>query len=76
VRTGPPRRNSRRSFVEYYGARTPLNQVAQVNAPERRCWSSAYDKTALTPMIERRSTLRIWPDAQNDGKIIRVPIRR
>jgi len=40
-------------FVEYYGARTPLNQVAQVNAPEASLLViQPYDKTALTA-IER-----------------------
>jgi ribosome recycling factor len=61
--------------VEYYGTRTPLNQLAGLSAPEPRLLViQAYDKTALA-QIERailQSDLGLVP--VNDGKILRIPI--
>ena len=61
--------------VEYYGTRTPLNQLAGLSAPEPRLLViQPYDKTALA-QIERailQSDLGLMP--VNDGKILRVPI--
>jgi ribosome recycling factor len=61
--------------VEYYGARTPLNQLATLSAPEPRLLViQPYDRSAMTD-IERailQSDLGLMP--QNDGKLIRVPI--
>jgi ribosome recycling factor len=62
-------------FVEYYGARTPLNQVAQVNAPESSLLViQPYDKAALTAIERAIHTSDLGLTPQNDGKIIRVPI--
>jgi ribosome recycling factor len=62
-------------FVEYYGARTPLNQVAQVNAPEASLLViQPYDKTALTAIERAIHTSDLGLTPQNDGKIIRVPV--
>jgi ribosome recycling factor len=62
-------------FVEYYGTKTPLNQLAGLSAPEPRLLVvQPYDKSALA-QIERailQSDLGLVP--VNDGKIIRVPI--
>jgi ribosome recycling factor len=61
--------------VDYYGTRTPLNQVAGLAAPEPRLLViQPYDKSALA-QIERailQSDLGLVP--VNDGKILRVPI--
>lgn len=61
--------------VEYYGTRTPLNQLAGLSAPEPRLLLiQPYDKSALA-QIERsilQSDLGLVPI--NDGKILRVPI--
>jgi ribosome recycling factor len=61
--------------VEYYGAKTPLNQLATLNAPEPRLLViQPFDRSAMNE-IERailQSDLGLMP--QNDGKIIRVPI--
>jgi ribosome recycling factor len=61
--------------VDYYGTRTPLNQLAGLSAPEPRLLIiQPYDKTVLT-QIERailQSDLGLVP--VNDGKILRVPI--
>jgi ribosome recycling factor len=61
--------------VDYYGTRTPLNQLAGLSAPEPRLLViQPYDKSALA-QIERailQSDLGLVP--VNDGKILRVPI--
>ena len=61
--------------VDYYGTRTPLNQLAGLAAPEPRLLViQPYDKSALA-QIERsilQSDLGLVP--MNDGKILRVPI--
>ena len=61
--------------VEYYGAMTPLQQIASITIPEPRVLLvSPYDKTALSD-IERgilSSDLGITP--ANDGDVIRIVI--
>jgi ribosome recycling factor len=61
--------------VEAYGSEMPLNQVAQVHAPEAQLITiQPYDPGTL-PAIEkalRASDMGFNP--QNDGKLIRVPI--
>ena len=64
-----------RITVEYYGARTPLNQVATVAAPEARLLTIQPWDRQLLPAIERelqKSDLGLTPS--NDGTIIRLPI--
>ncbi len=62
-------------MVEYYGTKTPLNQLASLSVPEPRLLVvQPYDKTAIVA-IERGillSDLGLTP--QNDGKLIRIPI--
>jgi ribosome recycling factor len=62
-------------MVEYYGATTPLNQLATLSAPEPRLLIiQPYDRSAMTD-IERgilKSDLGLTPS--NDGKVIRIPI--
>jgi ribosome recycling factor len=61
--------------VEYYGANTPLNQLATLSAPEPRLLViQPFDRSAIGE-IERailKSDLGLTPT--NDGKIVRVPI--
>ena len=61
--------------VEYYGARTPLNQLASIGVPEPRLLVlQPFDRSAISE-IERalfQSDLGLTP--LNDGKIIRIPI--
>ena len=61
--------------VEYYGATTPLNQLATLSTPEPRLLViQPYDRSAMGD-VERailKSDLGLTPN--NDGKIIRVPI--
>jgi len=62
-------------FVEYYGAPTPLNQLAQIGAPEARLLViTPFDKSAL-PEIEKAiqvADLGLTPS--NDGNLIRINI--
>jgi ribosome recycling factor len=61
--------------VDYYGTPTPLNQLANLTAPDPRLIViSAYDKGSL-PEIERaimKADLGLTPT--NDGKLVRIPI--
>ena len=59
--------------VDYYGAPTPLNQVASISVPEARLVViQPWDKSVL-PLIEKaiqKSELGLNPN--NDGKLIRI----
>jgi len=61
--------------VDYYGTPTPLNQLANLSAPDSRLIVvSPYDKGALAG-IERailKADLGLTPT--NDGKLVRIPI--
>jgi ribosome recycling factor len=61
--------------VDYYGATTPLNQLATLSAPEPRLLVvQPYDRNALQNIEKSilKSDLGLTPN--NDGKVIRVPI--
>ena len=61
--------------VEYYGAKTPLNQLATLSAPEARLLVvQPFDKTALTAIEKAIQHSDLGLNPQNDGKIIRIPI--
>ncbi|WP_419095572.1 ribosome recycling factor [Alkalihalobacterium alkalicellulosilyticum] len=61
--------------VEYYGAPTPLNQLASISVPEARLLViQPFDKTAMND-IERsiqKADLGLTPT--NDGSVIRIMI--
>ncbi|QYN16758.1 ribosome recycling factor [Amycolatopsis sp. DSM 110486] len=64
-----------RIVVEYYGAMTPLNQLASVNVPEARmALIKPYDQTQLGAIEKaiRESELGVNPS--NDGNVIRIVI--
>jgi len=61
--------------VPYFGADTPLKQVANVGAPEPRLLVIRPWEASLTAEIEKAilaSSLGLTP--QNDGKLVRIPI--
>ena len=61
--------------VDYYGTPTPLNQMAQINAPEPRLITiQPWDKTQLGTIEKaiQKSDLGITPS--NDGNIIRLVV--
>lgn len=61
--------------VDYYGAPTPVNQLASINVPEARMLIiTPYDKTSLGEIEKAimKSDLGITPT--NDGSVIRIVI--
>jgi len=62
-------------LVDYYGTKSPLNQLAALSAPEAKLLVvQPYDKSVMG-VIEKaiyQSDLGLTP--VNDGKVIRVPI--
>jgi ribosome recycling factor len=76
VRTGRATPNMfSRVAVEYYGAMTPINQLASINVPEARmAIIKPYDASQLRALEKaiRDSDLGLNPS--NDGQIIRVVI--
>ncbi len=64
-----------RIHVEYYGAATPLQQLASISVPEPRMLViQPFDKSALQEIDKaiQKSDLGIAPN--NDGKVIRLNI--
>ena len=62
-------------LVEYYGTRTPLNQLAALSAPEPRLLLVQPHDRSIMSAVEKaiyQSDLGLTP--VNDGKVIRVPI--
>ena len=64
-----------RVVVDYYGAPTPLKQLATINAPEARLLTvQPYDKSSIKAIEKAimESDLGLTPN--NDGKLIRLAI--
>ena len=62
-------------MVDYYGASTPLGQVATVSVPEPRSITiKAYEKSMITTIekVIRDSNMGFNP--QNDGDVIRINV--
>ena len=61
--------------VDYYGAKTPLNQVATLSAPEPTLLViQPYDKSVIQAIEKAIQTSDLGLNPLNDGKLIRVPI--
>jgi ribosome recycling factor len=62
-------------IVEYYGAKTPLNQLASLSAPEPRLLViQPFDRTAIGDIERALQQSDLGLNPQNDGKLIRIPI--
>lgn len=62
-------------MVEYYGAMTPLNQLANVNTPDSRSLSiQPYDKSLIKPVETAIINSNLGFAPSNDGDIIRINI--
>jgi len=60
-------------LVDYYGSRTPLNQVANVNTADARTLViQPWEKSSLTPIEKAIMAANIGLNPQNDGVIIRI----
>lgn len=61
--------------VEYYGTRTPLNQLASLGAPEPSLLVvQPYDRSQIGPIEKAIKGSELGLNPLNDGKIIRIPI--
>jgi len=61
--------------VEYYGSELPLNQVAQVHAPEAQLITvTPFDPSALGAIEKAIRNADLGLNPMNDGKMIRVPV--
>lgn len=64
-----------RIVVEYYGAMTPLNQLASINVPEARmAVIKPYDTSQLAALEKAIRSSDLGVNPTNDGQIIRVVI--
>ncbi len=62
-----------RITVEYYGAPTPLNQVANIGSPDPRTLTiQPYDMTLLKAIEKAIQTSDLGINPQNDGRLIRL----
>lgn len=62
-------------YVDYYGASTPLNQLASIGVPEARMLViTPYDKTALGEIEKAIQKANLGLSPVNDGNIIRISI--
>ncbi len=64
-----------RIYVDYYGARTPLKQIANLSTPDARLIAiTVFDKTAVNGVVRaiQESDLGLSPNV--DGNIVRLNI--
>lgn len=60
-------------IVEYYGAPTPLQQLASVNIPEARTvLITPFDRSATNEIIQAIKAADLGVNPNDDGKVIRV----
>jgi len=61
--------------VDYYGTKTPLNQLATLSAPEPTLLVvQPYDKSVIGAVEKAIKASELGLNPLNDGKLIRVPI--
>ncbi|WP_081757613.1 ribosome recycling factor [Alkalibacterium sp. AK22] len=64
-----------RISIDYYGAPTPLNQLAQISVPEARVLLiTPYDKSALGDIEKAINQSDIGIPPANDGNVIRLVV--
>jgi ribosome recycling factor len=64
-----------RVTVDYYGAPTPLRQLATINAPEARLLTvQPYDKSSLKAIEKSIREAGLGLNPSNDGQVIRLVI--
>ena len=64
-----------RITVDYYGAQTPLNQLAQVSASEARLLTiTPYDKSSIKSIEKAILESDVGLTPNNDGNVIRLTI--
>jgi ribosome recycling factor len=61
--------------VDYYGTPTPVNQVANLHAPEPGLITiTPWDVTQIGPVEKAIRAADLGVNPSNDGKVIRIPI--
>src|SRR5882762_6313180 len=61
--------------VDYYGSQMPLNQIAQVHAPEAQLITvQPFDPSSLGAIEKAIRAADLGLNPMNDGKLIRVPV--
>ncbi|HTW78253.1 MAG TPA: ribosome recycling factor [Terracidiphilus sp.] len=61
--------------VDYYGTPTPINQMAQVSAPEpQMILISPWDPTIIKEVEKAIQTAGLGFNPISDGKVLRVPV--
>jgi ribosome recycling factor len=61
--------------VDYYGTAMPLNQIAQVHAPEAQLITvQPFDPSSLVAIEKAIRSADLGLNPMNDGKLIRVPV--
>ena len=61
--------------VNYYGSDTPVNQIAQVHAPEAQLITvQPFDPSSLGEIEKAIRSADLGLNPMNDGKIIRIPV--
>ena len=61
--------------VDYYGTLTPINQMAQVSAPEPQLITiSPWDPSVLKEIEKAIQAADLGFNPQSDGKLIRIPV--
>ena len=64
-----------RVMVPYYGTPTPLNQLAQISAPEARMLLvNVYDRSQTAAVEKALRAPELGLNPASDGNVIRVPI--
>src|SRR5450755_1683619 len=64
-----------RVTVDYYGAMTPLNQLATISAPEARLLTvTPYDKSSIKAIEKAINESDVGLTPTNDGNLIRLSI--
>ncbi len=64
-----------RVSVDYYGAQTPLNQLATISAPEARLITiQPYDKSSIKAIEKAINESDVGLNPSNDGNIVRLVV--
>ncbi len=61
--------------VEYYGTQTPLNQLANISAPDPRLLTvEPFDKSSIREIEKAIMSSGLGLNPNNDGMLIRIPL--
>jgi ribosome recycling factor len=64
-----------RVVVDYYGAMTPLNQLATISAPEARLITvQPYDKSSIKAVEKAINESDVGLNPSNDGNLVRLVV--